>query len=137
MGSWSWPGRTRYISGVTRTARESTLIVFLFCWVAAVLLSWMTPDTGPWGGAQWTFYAASAVALVVFTAGLVRARRRRDPTARLDARIAFGIGAVASGLCGLAVDHVLGRGDLPTFIFLGGLWLSGYAYLRVAERAWS
>ncbi|MFA9273194.1 MAG: hypothetical protein ACEQSX_21145 [Baekduiaceae bacterium] len=54
----------------------------------------------------------------------------------MDARIAFGIGAVASGLCGLAVAHLLGRGDRPTFVFLGGLGLSGYAYLRVAERAW-
>lgn len=122
--------------GVTRTARETTLIVFLVCWVAAVLLSWMTPDSGPWGGVQWTFYAASGVALAVFATGLLLARHRGDVTARLDARVAFGIGAVASGVCGLAVDHLLGRGDLPTFVFLGGLWLSGYAYLRVAERAW-
>lgn len=119
-----------------RSARESTIVVFLFCWASAMFLSWMAPDAGRWGAAQWTFYAASAVTLAVFVVGLVVARRRRDPTARIDARAVFGIGLVVSGGVALLAEGLTASWQLPTLVFLGGIALSAQAYLRVAERAW-
>lgn len=121
---------------VPRSARESTIIVFLVCWATAMFLSWLTPDVGRWGAAQWTFYAASGVALAVFVGGLVLARLRRDPTARLDARAVFGIGLLVSGGVALVAEGVTASWQLPTLVFLGGSLLSAHAYLRVAERAW-
>lgn len=119
-----------------RSAREATITVFLFCWAAAMFLSWLAPDVGRWGAAQWTFYAASALALGVFVAGLVLARRRRDPTARIDARAAFGLGLLLSGLAALIVEAASDSWQLPTLVFLVGSGLSAHAYLRVAKRAW-
>lgn len=119
-----------------RTARESTIVVFLFCWATAMFLSWMAPDAGRWGAAQWTFYAASGVAVIVFVVGLLLARRRRDPTARLDARAVFGIGLMISGGVALVAEGLTASWQMPTLVFAGGVALSAQAYLRVAERAW-
>lgn len=112
------------------------MIVFFVCWATAMFLSWMVPDVGGWGAAQWTFYAASGVAVSVFVVGLLVARRRRDPTARLDARAAFGLGLVISGGVALLAEGATASWPAPTLVFLGGVALSAHAYLRVAARAW-